>query len=266
MPGRAPPTYPGRPRQRLRRLPRATPSEELRRHENTVGMKSRNLGPSTKRSSTIPPATRWYGSPECPRLATRSLAGITLSGPWRGRLRTSSLRTVFSADKQSTCCIRVKGRNIEGNLVTDGASMRTMRPRAALFLLLAVAVAWVAAASFTGGEPPAFHLREKMSAAEFERCGLQKLTPRELTALEDWIVRDVGGSDGGASGGQSRQVAPNLQPGRAGETVAFNTSTGKYHCLRCQWALRCTRNCVNIPLTDARQRGVPCRVCGGSCR
>jgi hypothetical protein len=47
--------------------------------------------------------------------------------------------------------------------------------------------------------------------------------------------------------------------------VAFNTSNGKYHCLSCQWAARCTRNCVNMPLAEARARGLPCKVCGGSC-
>lgn len=51
------------------------------------------------------------------------------------------------------------------------------------------------------------------------------------------------------------------------ETVAFNTKTHKYHCLTCIWAQRCTRNCVNIPLSEAiAQGGRPCKVCGGTCR
>jgi hypothetical protein len=50
------------------------------------------------------------------------------------------------------------------------------------------------------------------------------------------------------------------------EIVAFNVETHKYHCLECRWALACTKNCVNIPLSEARRRGVPCKVCGGSCK
>jgi len=50
------------------------------------------------------------------------------------------------------------------------------------------------------------------------------------------------------------------------EIVAFNTSSLKYHCLTCQWALKCTKNCVDIPKSEAIKRGgVPCKVCGGSC-
>ena len=53
----------------------------------------------------------------------------------------------------------------------------------------------------------------------------------------------------------------------ADEIVAFNTKSLKYHCLECTWAKKCTVNCVNIPKGEAiRRGGVPCKVCGGSCR
>ncbi|REJ85758.1 MAG: hypothetical protein DWQ36_08245 [Acidobacteria bacterium] len=51
------------------------------------------------------------------------------------------------------------------------------------------------------------------------------------------------------------------------ERVAFNTESKKYHCLSCQWAIRCTRNCIEVTASEARRRGgVACKVCGGSCR
>ena len=51
------------------------------------------------------------------------------------------------------------------------------------------------------------------------------------------------------------------------EIVAFNTKSHKYHCLECTWAKKCTVNCVNIPRSEAiRRGGVPCKVCGGTCR
>ena len=62
------------------------------------------------------------------------------------------------------------------------------------------------------------------------------------------------------------------QPAYAGsaasdEIVAFNTKSLKYHCLECTWAKKCTVNCVNIPRSEAiRRGGVPCKVCGGSCK
>ena len=50
------------------------------------------------------------------------------------------------------------------------------------------------------------------------------------------------------------------------EKVAFNTESKKYHCLTCQWAKKCTRNCVVVALSEAKRRGgVPCKVCSGSC-
>jgi hypothetical protein len=48
--------------------------------------------------------------------------------------------------------------------------------------------------------------------------------------------------------------------------VAFNTESKKYHCLDCEWARRCTMNCIRISLSEARRRGgVACKVCGGTC-
>ncbi|HUP59659.1 MAG TPA: hypothetical protein VNA69_04490 [Thermoanaerobaculia bacterium] len=50
------------------------------------------------------------------------------------------------------------------------------------------------------------------------------------------------------------------------EIVAFNTKSHKFHCLTCSAAKRCTRNCINITRAEAKaRRGVPCRICGGSC-
>lgn len=53
----------------------------------------------------------------------------------------------------------------------------------------------------------------------------------------------------------------------AEEKVAFNVESKKYHCLDCRWAIACTKNCVTVALSEARRRGgVPCKVCGGTCR
>ncbi|MES1242919.1 MAG: hypothetical protein ABUT39_14990 [Acidobacteriota bacterium] len=50
------------------------------------------------------------------------------------------------------------------------------------------------------------------------------------------------------------------------EKVAFNVETKKYHCLSCHWALKCTRNCIEVSKSEAKRRGgVACKVCGGSC-
>ena len=50
----------------------------------------------------------------------------------------------------------------------------------------------------------------------------------------------------------------------ADKIVIFNTQTLKYHDPSCTWARRCTRNCVAIPLSEARRRGgIPSKVCGG---
>ena len=51
------------------------------------------------------------------------------------------------------------------------------------------------------------------------------------------------------------------------ETVAFNTKSYKYHCLTCSSAKACTRNCIDVPISEAEKRGgVPCERCGGTCR
>jgi hypothetical protein len=47
-------------------------------------------------------------------------------------------------------------------------------------------------------------------------------------------------------------------------TVMFNTLSRKYHDPTCVWAMRCTRHCVAVPLSEAKRRGgVPCKACGG---
>jgi hypothetical protein len=50
------------------------------------------------------------------------------------------------------------------------------------------------------------------------------------------------------------------------EIVYFNTDTHKYHCLTCQWAIKCTKNCVRMKKSEAEEKGVACKVCHGSCR
>jgi len=48
------------------------------------------------------------------------------------------------------------------------------------------------------------------------------------------------------------------------EMVMFNTQTLKYHKLNCQWAKKCTVNCIKIDKKEAVKRGgKPCKVCGG---
>jgi hypothetical protein len=50
------------------------------------------------------------------------------------------------------------------------------------------------------------------------------------------------------------------------ETVSFNTNTLKYHCVTCQWAKKCTKNCIKVKKSEAKARGgVACKVCNGSC-
>lgn len=52
----------------------------------------------------------------------------------------------------------------------------------------------------------------------------------------------------------------------AEEKVAFNVESLKYHCLSCKWAIKCTKNCIEVPKSEAMRRGgVACKVCGGSC-
>ncbi len=48
------------------------------------------------------------------------------------------------------------------------------------------------------------------------------------------------------------------------QTVIFNTKTYKYHSIHCQWALKCTKNCIKIDKKEAiRRGGIPCKVCNG---
>lgn len=48
------------------------------------------------------------------------------------------------------------------------------------------------------------------------------------------------------------------------ETVVYNVKTGKIHAVWCQWANKCTVNCIKIERKDAINRGgVPCKVCNG---
>jgi hypothetical protein len=52
----------------------------------------------------------------------------------------------------------------------------------------------------------------------------------------------------------------------AEENVAFNVESRKFHCLSCRHAIACTKNCIEIALSEAKRRGgVPCKVCRGSC-
>ena len=50
----------------------------------------------------------------------------------------------------------------------------------------------------------------------------------------------------------------------AEEVVSFNTKSLKYHCRKCRTIGNCT-NCVDMALSKARERGVACKVCRGSC-
>ena len=53
----------------------------------------------------------------------------------------------------------------------------------------------------------------------------------------------------------------------ADEMVVFNTKSLKYHCAQCQYAVKCTKNCITIKKSEALKRGgVPCKVCGGHCQ
>ena len=50
------------------------------------------------------------------------------------------------------------------------------------------------------------------------------------------------------------------------EKVYFNLENSKYHCLTCKWAIKCTKNCIEMDLAEAKRRGgIPCKVCGGTC-
>lgn len=67
----------------------------------------------------------------------------------------------------------------------------------------------------------------------------------------------------GVDTSQSEQVNQ-LLAANANDRVYFNVNTLKYHGASCTWAKRCTKNCVWMKRSDAEQRGVPCKVCGGN--
>ena len=55
-----------------------------------------------------------------------------------------------------------------------------------------------------------------------------------------------------------------LLPSCFAETVVYNTKTHKYHKPGCQWAIKCTANCIKLEKKEAVNRGgIPCKVCGG---
>ncbi len=51
--------------------------------------------------------------------------------------------------------------------------------------------------------------------------------------------------------------------GSYADTVVYNVKTGKIHSPSCQYAKKCTVNCIKIERKEAvRRGGVPCKVCG----
>lgn len=120
-----------------------------------------------------------------------------------------------------------------------------------------------------GSKPvPALQLREVMTEAEFGRCGLHKLSEEELEALELWIGRRLGEAPARLSRYETTEtLIPSPSPTSAkSDLVMFNQQSKKYHCPSCEWARKCTRNCVEITRAEAiRLGGVACRTCGGKC-
>lgn len=48
------------------------------------------------------------------------------------------------------------------------------------------------------------------------------------------------------------------------EEVVFNTKSLIYHSPNCEWAERCTVNCITVTRDEAEDEGGrPCKVCGG---
>ncbi|MEK7393022.1 MAG: Ada metal-binding domain-containing protein [Fibrobacterota bacterium] len=48
------------------------------------------------------------------------------------------------------------------------------------------------------------------------------------------------------------------------QTVVYNHNTRIYHAPSCKWAHRCTRNCTDVTLKEAKASGGrPCKICGG---
>jgi len=61
-------------------------------------------------------------------------------------------------------------------------------------------------------------------------------------------------------------LAGAVTAGAQDEMVLFNTTTHKYHCRTCSLAKRCTTNCIELTLSEAKARGgIACKVCGGTC-
>lgn len=127
-----------------------------------------------------------------------------------------------------------------------------------LGVVLALCLAIVFAAS--GGTKP--DLRGEMTATEFARCGLEKLTTNELQALEEWLAKRS------ASGSPARRLGAGSPGDDGGDAlVAFNTASRKYHCPSCRHARQCTKNCIEVQRSEALARGgQACQVCGGTCR
>lgn len=110
-----------------------------------------------------------------------------------------------------------------------------------------------------------FDLRTEMTAAEFARCGLSKLSDSELEALGAWIERRSVTAGSRARSPSAAQILG--EPAAEDPLVSFNVSTQRFHCPTCRHAIACTRNCREVPLSEALARGgVACRVCGGECR
>jgi|CXWL01.1.fsa_nt_gi hypothetical protein len=132
------------------------------------------------------------------------------------------------------------------------------------FLFAGFALALAAAVGLFVCAANPFDLRTEMTAAEFARCGLAKLTEPELSALGAWIERRTGVR---ATEANPRSSTRSLASDAADdELVAFNVSTKKFRCPSCRHALACTRNCREVPLSEALARGgVACLVCGGAC-
>jgi len=49
-----------------------------------------------------------------------------------------------------------------------------------------------------------------------------------------------------------------------GDVWVYNLSNGKLHSSSCEWAEKCTRNCIYISKKDIKKIFfIPCAVCGG---
>ena len=49
-----------------------------------------------------------------------------------------------------------------------------------------------------------------------------------------------------------------------GDVAVYNLSNGKLHTADCEWAEKCTKNCIFIRKKDVKKMFyIPCLVCGG---